>query len=69
MTLTLTYIIIGVVSFVFGFAVTIFFDRKPDGVLNIDLSDPGKELYSFEVKDLQKLSEKSSINLDVVVKH
>lgn len=39
--------------------------RKKEGVLLIDRSNPGKDVYRFNVHNLDKLSSRKRITLDV----
>ena len=39
--------------------------RRPDGVLKIDHSDPTKDLYRFEIDNLDDLSFKRRITIKV----
>ena len=51
---------------VFGFIVAcIWFATRTVGKLKIDHSNPDKDLYRFEIDDLDKLSEKKIIVLEI----
>lgn len=39
--------------------------RKPDGVLKIDHSNPEKDIYRFEIDNLEKLTKKNRVALKV----
>lgn len=39
--------------------------RKKDGVLKIDHSNPAKDVYRFEVSDLDKLDSRTQITLTI----
>lgn len=55
-------------GFVIGVvAAIIFVSQFKDGVLKIDTSDPDKDLYLFEVDDLDNLSHRKQIILKVEV--
>lgn len=52
---------------VVGFALTLSISRlkKPDGILRIDHSNPEKDMYRFEIDEIDKLSQKKHIRLKV----
>lgn len=39
--------------------------RKPDGVLKIDRSNPEKDIYRFEIDNLEKLTKKNRVALKI----
>lgn len=39
--------------------------RKTDGILRIDHSNPEKDIYRFEIDDLEKLTKKNRVALKV----
>ena len=43
----------------------ILFFRKKDGVLKIDHSNPDKDVYRFEIGDLDGLNKKKHISLKI----
>ena len=54
-----------IVAFLLGFIVGIVYPRKESGTLKIDHSNPMKDVYRFEVDDLDVLNKKSRIVLRV----
>ena len=52
-------------AFVVGYILGIFFPHKSTGTLKIDHSNPEKDLYRFEIDDLDKLSSKKRIILSI----
>lgn len=55
------------IGLVFGFASAsiIFLARGCEGTLRIDHSSSEKDIYRFEINDLDKISEKKSIVLKI----
>ena len=43
----------------------IFFIKSSSGTLKIDHSDPQKDVYRFEIKDLDKLNKKKYVRLKI----
>ena len=66
--MTALCIVIAVVSFILGLAASIFFDRKPMGVLHVDRTHDEKDYWTLEILDLNQVEKKSSITLRVDVK-
>lgn len=55
-----------IVGFIAGIIFTLLCCRKkPAGTLRIDRSNPNKDIYRFDVGDLDKLSTKRRIVLDI----
>ncbi len=66
--MTLGNIIFNAVGIVEGVGLTLMFGRafrKESGTLRIDHSNPEKDVYRFEIDDLDKLSTKKHIVLKV----
>ena len=58
------YIIVGALSFIVGgLAYRLYF--RSDGVLQIDHSDPEKDVYQININDLEALSKKKRFLLKV----
>lgn len=56
----------GAIGVIIGSITTsLFIRKKTDGVLRIDHSDPDKDVYRFDVNDLDGLSRKKRIVLKV----
>lgn len=53
------------IAFVTGLIIGLIFSRKSAGVLKIDHSNPGKDVYRFEIDDLDSLSNKKKIVIRV----
>ena len=55
-----------IIGFIGGIIFTLICNRKkPDGTLRIDHSNPSKDVYRFDVGDLDKLNTKHRIILDI----
>lgn len=65
--MTIVDLVVFAMGFIIGVVITALIQRvKPTaGTLMIDHSDPDKDLYRFEVEDLDGLSNKKRISLDV----
>ena len=63
----MTYIVLLIVIFLFGFTFGfVFASAKHEGTLNIDSSDPEKDIYSFELDvPLDELNKKRKVVLKV----
>ena len=54
------------VAFLIGMIVGYFcFKKKPEGTLRIDHSNPEKDIYRFEIDDLDKLNSKTRVVLNI----
>lgn len=60
-----------VIAFLLGMAIGMFIInliwsmQKTTGTLRIDHSDPGRDLYRFEIDDLENINEKKRITLHI----
>ena len=53
------------IAFIVGLIIGILIPSKKVGVLRIDHSDPGKDIYRFDIADLDGLSKRNRITLIV----
>ena len=65
--MSVTYLLIAVASFILGMFVDYIFNLKDTtrGVLRIDHSNQEKDVYRFEINDLENLNEKNKIVLKI----
>lgn len=65
--MTLEILIATLIGCLFGAIVThlYYYANRAHGVLRIDHSDPNKDLYRFEIDDLDKLNGKTYVELKI----
>ena len=65
--MAITYLLIVVAAFILGMLVDYIFSSKDTtrGVLRIDHSSEEKDIYRFEINDLENLNKKNKIVLKI----
>lgn len=67
MYVSVIYLLIAIISFILGMFVDYIFSSKDttNGVLRIDHSSEEKDIYRFEINDLENLNKKNKIVLKI----
>ena len=58
-------LIVGIIAGIITAAMAVKFSKRSAGTLKIDHSNPDKDVYRFEIDDLDALSTKKKITLKV----
>ena len=63
----MAYISTLILGFIFGIVITIIvvMNKTANGILKIDHSNPEKDVYRFDINDLDKLNKKNRIVLKI----
>jgi uncharacterized membrane-anchored protein YhcB (DUF1043 family) len=61
----LLILVVGILIGIIAYAITTRFSKRSAGTLKIDHSNPNKDVYRFEIDNLDALSTKKRITLKV----